>query len=106
MCQRVPRVNRILFPQLLKPKKIKTHETPKAKKEDSSATSKPADELRDEPISKPEETPTIEDTLDSNDDEIDSSDGMEGSKVVRAAKNGKKREIYFLNEKVIIIFLR
>ena len=81
-------------PSAAKPKKIKTHETPKAKKEDSSAISKPADELRDEPISKPEETPTIEDTLDSNDDEIDSSDGMEGFKVVRAAKTEKAGDLF------------
>ena len=81
-------------PSAAKPKKIKTHETPKAKKEDSSAISKPADELRDEPISKPEETPIIEDTLDSNDDEINSSDGMEGFKVVRAAKTEKAGDLF------------
>ena len=81
-------------PSAAKPKKIKTHETPKAKKEDSSAISKPADELRDEPISKPEETPIIEVTLDSNDDEINSSDGMEGFKVVRAAKTEKAGDLF------------
>jgi S-DNA-T family DNA segregation ATPase FtsK/SpoIIIE len=78
----------------VKPKKINTESTPNAENEDSSVISKSADEIRDDPISKPEEMPIIKDTFDSSEDEINSSDGMEGFKVVRAAKTEKAGDLF------------
>ena len=78
----------------VKPKKINTESTPNAENEDSSVISKSADEIRDDPISNPEEMPIIKDTFDSSEDEINSSDGMEGFKVVRAAKTEKAGDLF------------
>ena len=87
-------LNRNQFSPRLSQKKINTESTTNAENEDSSVISKSADEIRDDPISNPEEMPIIKDTFDSSEDEINSSDGMEGFKVVRAAKTEKAGDLF------------
>ena len=66
----------------------------KLEKEDSPVISKSADEVVEEAIRKPEETQEVELPLDSNNVEMNPSEGMEGFKVVRAAKTEKAGDLF------------
>lgn len=67
---------------------------PKIEKEDSPVISKSADEVVDEAVRQPEETQEVELTLNSNNVEMNPSAGMDGFKVVRAAKTEKAGDLF------------